>query len=613
MCGYICFINSPEYVEKIKNLLLNNSLSHHRGPDSKKIYSNKSFFGIFRRLAIIDLNRRSNQPFTSDDGRYVIFFNGEIYNYKEIKLNLINKNIKFRTTGDTEVLLKAYLYLGANFIDKIKGMYSFCIWDNKKKKLVAYRDRFGQKPLYYFKTPTGLILASEIKDIQRLKNFTENPHVIFKYLYRNILDIEKDTFYKNIFRLPPSSKLTFENEKLKIEKYYKITISEKSKFSETIFRENFDKTVKSHLISDVNMAFLLSGGLDSSSNVMTSLKYLKNLKAFSIIPKHTVNEKGYIKSLLDKSLFSHEYVDVEKKINSLSFREVLSFQDEPFHGSNCIYQFYLHKYIANKKYKVLITGEGGDEILGGYNRMFLYYLTQLYHEKKYSKIDEMIKLRKINKKITINKIKKLFFNYNNNISDFEDNTSFDFTNDKQIEKKYLNLNWNNLKKIDKNFFKNSLINSIFTNDLQMALRMTDRNCMASSIENRTPFLDHEFVDYVFSHQIDDFYKNSLSKSMIRLSMKDILTKKIISRRDKSGRPGSDVYFIFYKIFDEFIDLLENSSLYQYGFETKKIKFDLLKINKQIKLNFNDENKIFRNKINFFFRVFSYLVWKDLNK
>ena len=186
-----------------------------------------------------------------------------------------------------------------------------------------------------------------------------------------------------------------------------------------------------------------------------------------------------------------------------------------------------------------------------------------------------------------------------------------YLNSNTNKNKYYNLKWNDLRASNKNVFKKSLKNSIFTNDLQIALRMSDRNSMSSSIENRTPYLDHKFVDYIFSIKSEDFYYNNMSKGMLRFAMRETCPKKILNRKDKTGRPGSDMYFIFKKVFDDYIDLLETSDLADYGFSIEKIKKTLFKFKK--KLNYSSSlNKDFRNDMNFFFRIYSYLVWSKLN-
>ncbi len=611
MCGFVCFINENNLSNKYLNLANSGKLLNHRGPNSQKYYKDKNFTAYFRRLSIIDISKKSDQPIISESKRYILVFNGEIYNYLELRNDLENKNFKFKTKGDTEVLLNCFIHYGENFVEHLRGMFSFCIWDKYTSKLIAYRDRFGQKPFYYFKTKNGLVVSSEIKDIKKIISFDKNFEIINRYLLRNILDVGNKTFYKNLFRLEPSQKLIFQKNRINITKYYDLKLTENKKFDNEEFLNIFNECMKLHLRSDVKMAFLLSGGIDSSSIVGSTLNFKKNVKAFTVLPKFTFNEKPFIDDFVKKKNISHEYVDLDNKINFENFVSALSYHDEPFHGTNTIYQFLLNKEIKKKKYKVLLTGEGADEVLGGYDRMIFYYLCQLLENGERKKYDEVILKNRLNKNLVRKKIFTLKNNIKNNYTDFENNKSFEYLYSHVDKKKFYNLKWNNIKKIDKNIFKNSLKNSIFSNDLQLALRMSDRNSMSASLENRTPYLDHKFVDYIFSIKAEDFYYNNLSKGMLRVSMKNNCSKKILNRKIKSGRPGSDFYFLFKKVFNNYIDLLDTSDLNDYGFNTEKIKKSLIKYKK----NQNSKvflNKDFKNDINFFFRIFSHLIWSKIS-
>ena len=610
MCGFICFINDNNLSNKYLNYTYKDELSNHRGPNSQKFYRDNNFFAYFRRLSIIDVTQKSNQPIISENKRYVLIFNGEIYNFRELRTRLKKKNITFKSNGDAEVILKSFIYYGEGFIEELRGMFSFCIWDKHQQRLTAYRDRFGQKPLYYHRTNRGLIISSEIKDIKKVVDLSKDSSTINKYLFRNILDTNNQTFYNNLKRLEPSRKLIFEKNTLKISKYYDLKFSEKKHFDPEEFLDIYNSNLKLHLQSDVKIAFLLSGGIDSSSVVASSLNFKKDIKAFTVIPKHTFNEKPYINHFEKKKKISHEYINLDDKINVDSFKNALSYQDEPFHGTNSLYQFLLNQEIIKRKYKVVITGEGADEVLGGYDRMFLYYMWQLLDDNKIKKFNDIAYERNLNKNLLKKNILTLKKNINNNATDFENNKAFEYLNSNSNKDKYYNLKWNDLRTSDKNFFKKSLKNSIYTNDLQIALRMSDRNSMSSSIENRTPYLDHKFVDYIFSIKSEDFYYNNMSKGMLRFAMKETCPKKILNRTNKTGRPGSDMYFIFKKVFDDYIDLLDTSDLNNYGFDVEKIKKTLLKYKKSLNYSSN-LNKNFRNDMNFFFRIYSYLVWSKL--
>jgi asparagine synthase (glutamine-hydrolysing) len=198
MCGFIAIINSKENDDKLKKSFLKlKKINNHRGPDDVKIIHRKNYSLLFRRLEIIDLHKRSAQPFTDQTGKIHLLFNGEIYNYLELKKKLIDLNIKFKTKSDTEVIMQSYKFWGPDFIQKLRGMFSIIILDNIKNRFLCYRDRLGQKPLYYSKYENGLVLSSEIKDIILLKKretIKENKDKILRYL--NVgQDIGNETFF----------------------------------------------------------------------------------------------------------------------------------------------------------------------------------------------------------------------------------------------------------------------------------------------------------------------------------------------------------------------------------------------------------------------------------
>jgi len=608
MCGFVCFVNENKLSDKYFNLFKRGEISFHRGPDHQKFYRDKNFSAYFKRLSIIDLSHNSNQPLISQDKRYVMIFNGEIYNFKEIKKKLIEKKIKFQTSGDSEVLLKSYIFFGDNFINHLRGMFSFCIWDKYTNKLKAYRDRFGQKPLFYFKTPKGLILSSEIKDLKKILHFSEDNTVVKRFLYRNILDTDDKTFYKNLKRVGPSEKLYFSYNNLKITKYYTINTSNNISYDKDEFKNNFNENIKLHLYSDVKSAFLLSGGLDSTSIVSSANLFKKKTKSFSVYPKSTDNENFLINYFVKKKNINHEFVKIDNKIDDEILKKILYFQDEPFHCTGGIYQYLLIHQIKKQSYKVLFSGDGADEIFGGYSRMFIYYMAYLYKENYNKKFDEIIYSRKLNKnKIKID-IKNLLNKINNNKHDFENNEVFKYINKSKISdlKKIYDLRYNKIKNTKGDIFKKTLKNSIFTNDLQMALRMIDRNSMSASIENRAPFLDHKFIDYVFSINTKDFFIKNTTKSMLRYSMKNINVDKILAQKLKYGRPNNDYFFINKVIFKDFLDKIESSNLNDYGFNIKKIKKLLIKQNSSA-INENNPSK---KTSNFLFRLYSYIIWSE---
>ena len=406
MCGFVININESEITDNFKKKFFNLSKKNfHRGPDQISLFNDKKISVLFRRLSIIDITKKSGQPFFSKDKRFLLIFNGEIYNYKEIKSKLIEKGIFFKSDGDAEVLLEAFIFYGNNFIKYIRGMFSFCIWDFKKNQLIAFRDRFGQKPLYYYQTRNQITFSSEIKDIIFLhKDFVENSEVVRRYLIRSFSEEKNQTFFKKIFRVPPGSYIIYKNNKVKIGQYYKVRSSEKIDYNKEEFKKIFFDSINLHNRSDVKTAYLLSGGLDSSSLVASSDHLGFKPNCFSVIPEGTFNEKPYINKIVKIKKINHEYLKYSYK--NLDFTKMVKSHDEPVRSSSCIYQYLLRAKIKERGFKVLVTGEGADEIFGGYKRMLTIFLYNTYLKGNKSLLLKNLKDFNLNNDLVKNVFKK---------------------------------------------------------------------------------------------------------------------------------------------------------------------------------------------------------------
>ena len=608
MCGFVAVINSNENSDKL--ILSFNALKklhYHRGPDEVKVLHKHQYSLLFRRLEIIDLNNRSAQPFSSDDNKINLVFNGEIYNYIEIKKKLKKLNIKFKTKSDTEVILKSYIHWGPDFIKKLRGMFSIIILDNNKKKYFCFRDRLGQKPLFYSKYKDGVIISSEVKDIIFFKNkkkIKENQNTVFKYLLRGWCDDDEKTFFSGINSFPSGSIGVIDGSSIKIKKYWNLEIKTNKTFDKEEFEEVFSDNIKIHLRADVPIAFTLSGGFDSSSIVKKSLEFKQqNNKAYSFISnnKNENDEKKFIKQFLRENSINHSFVSSDKRFERDLLEELIYFQDEPISTISFLNQFFLRKKIHKDGFKVLLVGEGGDEVLGGYNRMFLPYLYSVYIKNKKEVPESVKKNISLNLGKDFKLINKSVINYSTHLdkySDIEDKTSLKFLN---ISKKEIpdNLRFYNNTSVSKtNSFKSFLLNHIFKRDLPHILRQEDRISMSQSIENRTPFVDHKFLEYIFSIDEKFFMQQGKSKFMLRSIMKNKLPKSYF-RKKKVGRPGDPSILIFDIYYDLFLDLLNQNSSLNSFFDNKQLKQNLI---------LDKKNKNFNNK-NFYFRVLNYLIWK----
>ena len=612
MCGFVCIINFNNNFDSniVKNLKY---ASNHRGPDNTDHITYPNCLLFFRRLSIIDLSERSNQPITNKQENISVVLNGEIYNYLEIKKELLNLGYIFKTSGDSEVLIKSYEQWGESCVDKLRGMFSFCIWDSKKNEFFAYRDRFGIKPLFYKIDGDDHIFSSEIKDIHVIKNLKkENNNSIFKYFSKGFLDDTEDTFFQDIKSIKPSHYVKLQSNKTSYHKYWNLELDQNNSFNKEEFRHHFDESMKLHLRSDVPIAFALSGGLDSNSITAVASKFLNDknkLKAFSVSPPNTFDESFWIDKATQYYNLDHSYVDIEKENISEYFDKILYFHDEPFHSSSIFYHFLMREKIHKEGFKVLMVGEGADEVLSGYRRMLFPYLYDLESRKLLVQFDETIENSEMFMEVDKSIVKKNYLIFksrldsNKSDSEFIDNYKFlnkDFIETNSITAS-LRYNLDNYNKKDSTL-KQSLCDHIFKRDLPYVLRMEDRNSMGNSIESRVPFLDHKFVEYIFSIDPKYFMQGGENKKMLRESMKKNLPKEVYNRKSKSARPGSDSYFMDHSVKIEFLDLLNSCGSANNFIDVEAIKNNILE---------DDSNKKINNSI-LEFRIYSYLKWKNIN-
>ena len=603
MCGFVAVINNNR--ENLKyNFNELRKINKHRGPDEIKILHKQNYSLLFRRLEIIDLNKRSSQPFSNEDNKINLVFNGEIYNYLELKNYLERKKIYFRTTSDTEVILRSYQYWGTKFVQKLRGMFSIIIFDEIKKRYICCRDRLGQKPLFYSKFKNGLVLSSEIKDILFLKKkCVENDSSLRKYLLRGWCDDNQETFFKDIYSFPAASIAIIDKSRLKIKKYWKLDVNNNKKFNKEEFDEIFTESLKIHLRADVPVAFTLSGGLDSSSLVYKSQQFNKfNNKSFSLnaTNKSEKFEEKFIKKFVKKNSKNHSCYNASKNFDKDILEKLIFFQDEPISSISFINQFLLRRKIKSEGFKVLIVGEGGDEVLAGYNRMFAPYLFSIYYNNS-KKIPSVVKNISLNFGKNIkhfnNKFKNYKFRLNEN-NDIEDKSSLKFLNleSNKIPRKLSFYNSTNPYR--KNSFKHFLLNHIFKRDLPHILRQEDRISMSQSIENRSPFVDHKLLEYIFSIDQKYFMYNGESKYMLRSIMKNKLPNSYFKKK-KIGRPGDTISLIFNTYFYKFLDKLSYKNSNNY-FDVKYLKQNL---------EIDRKEKIYNNS-SFYFRALNYLIWKE---
>lgn len=394
MCGFVAVLPhrdatvDPESLGKMTAALV------HRGPDAQGLHvSAKGGLG-FRRLSILDLAESGNQPMASADGKHVLVFNGEIYNYVELREELRALGHQFRSTGDSEVLLSAYREWGSACVERLNGMWAFLILDTVSGKVFGARDRFGVKPLYYHRTPERTIFASEVKAIRDsgLIEPRVNWSVVSRWLLADRLDVDTSTFIAGISSVPAGSAFEIDPDgSMRLWRYWRIPSREEVDDSEAprAFAELFEDAVRLRLRSDVPVGVLLSGGLDSTAIICAMARQMRGdaaaapLNAFCFMaPEY--DETPYIEATLGETGARLHRLEIRPDELWRDVEVHLSYQDEPVHSPTSVIGFKLMQLAREHDVKVLLNGQGADEVLGGYPSYFVDYWSALIAKGRFS-------------------------------------------------------------------------------------------------------------------------------------------------------------------------------------------------------------------------------------
>ena len=531
MCGISGILSFGEEVNLKKLQSMTDTLSH-RGPDDSGywISSDKTMGLGHRRLSVIDLSENGKQPMEYLDGRYQLSYNGEIYNYRELKETLINKGYQFKTETDTEVLLALYDLKKEKCLDDLNGMFAFALWDNKEKELFCARDRFGEKPFYYCFYNDKFIFASEIKAIFSYGVPKKAlPSLVYNYFVfgsiRDVNDLEK-SFYQDIKSLRSSHYLKLgPNTNFTCKRYWDIDYHKQQQigFNEAKekFSELFYNSVKLRMRSDVKLGSSLSGGLDSSSIVSVLNGFLngESMSSFSArFPGYARDEGKFIDLLLEKfpNINGLSVYPNEQSIAS-NFERICHHQDEPFGSFSIAAQYEVMKHAKDNDTVVLLDGQGADEVLGGYYKYYLTYLIELKKKdkRKYnSEFDSFSKFQ--NHKVNLSQKRKIRavnpWIYKRTVGALRKKLPWTHPKFKGLNKELVHAyKSNEIPGFIPRNLKECLYQSVLGNDLSELLRYADRNSMAHSVEVRLPFLCHHLVEFAFSLPNDHVLKEGWDK------------------------------------------------------------------------------------------------------
>lgn len=587
MCGIAGFISIKKSVPDPLGIIkvMTRSLSH-RGPDDEGcatfiVGENKIAAFGHRRLKIIDLSDAGHQPMFNLTRDLCVIFNGEIYNYIELKDELRAKGHKFISTSDTEVILYAYEEWGVECFKRFNGMWAIAIFDQAKRKIALSRDRFGKKPLYYYKTNDAFIFASEPKALflHPLARKEPNYAKIFRYLSTNYryIDVDEESYFQGVFHVPKSSFVEIDEDFVMNTSFYWSLdgkgVDDGMSDSQAIngYRDLLIDAVKLRLRSDVPVGCMLSGGLDSTSITCIAYKILKQpITGFSGITgekKGVYDESEYIEAVIKETNARFHYIKPDPADLFQTIDEMLAFHDEPICTVTWYSLYLIAKKVRLENVPVLLNGHGGDELLGGYWDHYHYNFYDLKQEGDLRELEyeiqawkdnhqrnpaEIDRYQKYISELVTGKISEM-----SRFADYSDCFNRDFAKNYQKD-----INWANpyAGLLSKRLYSETMFETI-----PASLRPEDRNTMSQSIESRSPFLDYRLVEYCFSLPNRFKIRNGVGKWLSREAMCGILPEKVRTRKDKSGfiAPADEWFRTINK--QQVYDLINSSSMAKRGF------------------------------------------------
>lgn len=560
MCGIAGIIGKDRDLITCENIKKMTDAIVHRGPDGEGQWTNEDkTVGLgHRRLSILDLSDAGSQPMHYLD-RYSIVFNGEIYNYIEIRNFLKSKGYTFVSDSDTEVLMANFDYKREKCLEDFDGMFAFALWDKKKQTLFCARDRFGEKPFFYHQRNNSLYFASEMKALWSVGIPRQtNDRMLFNYWHFGYIYNSNDlseTFYKDIYHLEPSHYMFVDEEGriLKKQKYWDIDHTNQLesvdfKEAKNTFFSLFESSINRRLRSDVAVGTSLSGGLDSSSTVcMINHMKLNDVeqKTFSArFPNFIKDESAYIDKVLNSvnAQGISCFPTVESMITNLE--KIIHHQEEPFGTLSIAAQYEVMKLARDNNVIVLLDGQGADEYLCGYHGLIDTFFIELKNKNRklykeqlniYKEVHSSNQINSISRRLRNNFIKELLsdaqidklLGIKSGIDNYTKKNA-----KKDLYSKYKNEQFQ--RKYSSSSLNEMLYHATFRGGLQELLRYADRNSMAHSLEVRLPFLSHELVEFVFTLPSICKVNNGFSKYILREAMCDIVPHEIVWRKDKIG-------------------------------------------------------------------------------
>ena len=556
----MCGIAGKIYFEKERKISLEELKSMtdiilHRGPDDEGHYINSNVGLGFRRLSIIDLHT-GHQPLSNQDKSIWITFNGEIYNYKELRATLEKKGYSFKTNTDTETIVYLYQEYGEKCVDYLRGMFAFVIWDDKQKLLFGARDRFGIKPFHYYIDNEKFVWGSEIKSISASENIKKDINLeSLDYYFAYSYTPREQSIFHQIKKLKPGHSFKFrpyEKDKLEIKPYWTIHFEPDYSKSESYWKEaiydTLSESVKMRMISDVPLGAFLSGGVDSSTVVaLMALNSDKPIKTFSIgFKEEKYNELQYARLIAEKYRTEHhEFIIEPESIDLLP--DLVRAYDEPFADDSAIPTYYVSKF-TREHVTVALSGDGGDELFAGYssyNKMKDLYHKKISSKTLFSGVNKLIPDYMYGKGMTyyLSKDKNNIGAYFCFWKDYERQKIFqsdikEKLNGQLAENAKLNL----LKSMDGDFMSKMQLLDMQTYMVDGILTKVDRASMMNSLEARVPILDHKFAELSFKIPSKFKMNGNSKKYILKESFRDILPEGVLSHKKQGFAVPLSIWF-----------------------------------------------------------------------
>ena len=549
MCGIAIAIGlNGRPIERVAIERMAKSL-FHRGPDDSGIYLDGAVGMGFRRLSILDLSEAGHQPMVSEDEQYVLVFNGEIFNYVELRSELRQLGYQFRSSGDSEVLLAAYREWGRECLSKLNGMWAFVIYDRRHRRIFGSRDRFGVKPLYYSRTSDVMQFASEIKAL-RASGYQRgeiNWRTASRFLLEGRLDSQIETFYEGIEQIPPGSGFELALDGTWHQWFFwsldGLSPSVSGDPAE-IFAELFEDSVRIRMRSDVPVGVCLSGGLDSTAIICAAARQRgeagssrsESLQAFCYMAKE-FDESKYIADTLAQTHAQLRQLGTSPTELWSDLRRMLWFQDEPVHTMTAVVGYQLMHLAASHGIRVVLNGQGADETIGGYSSYFQDYWVSLLREGRVRKAWESVAAYTA-------------AHGGNSCQRFTAAAARGLSWEMYKINAYRS--WAQAVAMT---LSNALKQSVRSAPLPLYLRIEDRNSMAHSVEARLPFLDYRLVSFVAGLSDGWKVRGPLNKYVLREAMRGRIPESVRARVDKMGFPTASKKWFAHDFYEPLRDIL----------------------------------------------------------